>query len=110
MTLIPGDGYQVQFVNTTNQTQVFASSSDFTVKPNGCKSPFPSLSPSSRRVVGMSLTPVPLQLNLLTREDTPSDCIAATLMNVSAEAVLDIYQRYIRGVSLAFLTATFAAK
>ena len=48
--------------------------------------------------------------NLLTREDTPSDCIAATLMNVSAEAVLDIYQRYIRGVSLAFLTVTFAAK
>ncbi|KAH9914060.1 uncharacterized protein BXZ73DRAFT_55186 [Epithele typhae] len=35
VTLRPGDNYQVQFVNTTNQTDVFASSTAFTMKPNG---------------------------------------------------------------------------
>ncbi|KAI0830335.1 hypothetical protein BC628DRAFT_1000220 [Trametes gibbosa] len=35
VTLRTGDGYQVQFVNTSNITQVFASSAVFTVKPPG---------------------------------------------------------------------------
>ncbi|KAI0369491.1 hypothetical protein BV20DRAFT_967756 [Pilatotrama ljubarskyi] len=35
VTLRPGDGYQVQFVNTSNITQVFASSANFSVKPPG---------------------------------------------------------------------------
>ncbi|KAL7278755.1 hypothetical protein PYCCODRAFT_1426324 [Trametes coccinea BRFM310] len=35
VTLRPGDNYQVQFVNTSNITQVFAHSDDFTVKPPG---------------------------------------------------------------------------
>ncbi|EIW56411.1 uncharacterized protein TRAVEDRAFT_150944 [Trametes versicolor FP-101664 SS1] len=46
VTLVPGDGYQVQFVNTTNLTQVFASSPTFTVKPPG-SAPAPTSSASS---------------------------------------------------------------
>ena len=44
MTLVPGDGYVVQFVNGSNPAQIFANSSTFTVKPNGSASPaLPSL-------------------------------------------------------------------
>ncbi|RDX41591.1 hypothetical protein OH76DRAFT_1489352 [Lentinus brumalis] len=35
VTLLTGDNYQVQFVNTSNITQVFASSPNFSVKPPG---------------------------------------------------------------------------
>ncbi|KAI1787388.1 hypothetical protein LXA43DRAFT_712286 [Ganoderma leucocontextum] len=35
VTLRPGDGYVVEFVNNTNPTQIFANSSTFTVKPPG---------------------------------------------------------------------------
>ncbi|KAI8996261.1 hypothetical protein BD414DRAFT_477300 [Trametes punicea] len=35
VTLRPGDNYEVQFVNTTNITQVFATSGNFSVKPAG---------------------------------------------------------------------------
>ncbi|KAI0673193.1 hypothetical protein C8Q78DRAFT_1077472 [Trametes maxima] len=45
VTLRPGDNYQVQFVNTSNITQVFASSPDFTVKPPGT-APAPTVSAS----------------------------------------------------------------
>ncbi|KAI0633096.1 hypothetical protein C8Q77DRAFT_1121600 [Trametes polyzona] len=47
VTLVPGDGYQVQFVNTSNITQVFASSQTFTVKPPGSAPAPTSASPSS---------------------------------------------------------------
>ncbi|RPD63405.1 hypothetical protein L226DRAFT_521861 [Lentinus tigrinus ALCF2SS1-7] len=48
VTLRPGDGYQVQFVNTSNITQVFASSPNFTVKPPGTAlAPTVSLSSSA---------------------------------------------------------------
>lgn len=41
VTLRPGDGYQVQFVNNTNITQVFAASPTFTVKPPGSECSHP---------------------------------------------------------------------
>lgn len=37
VTLRPGDGYIVEFVNTSNPAQIFANSSAFSVKPPGCK-------------------------------------------------------------------------
>ncbi|CDO77492.1 hypothetical protein BN946_scf184902.g26 [Trametes cinnabarina] len=46
VTLRPGDHYQVQFVNTSNITQVFAHSDDFSVKPPGT-APAPVVSASA---------------------------------------------------------------
>ncbi|KAF5379327.1 hypothetical protein D9757_007634 [Collybiopsis confluens] len=46
VTLNPGDNYFVQFVNSSNITQVFVNSSSFTVKPNG-STPAPIVSASS---------------------------------------------------------------
>jgi len=37
VTLRPDDGYIVNFVDATNTTDIFAQSSGFTVKPQGCK-------------------------------------------------------------------------
>ncbi|KIK56320.1 hypothetical protein GYMLUDRAFT_47088 [Collybiopsis luxurians FD-317 M1] len=46
VTLIPADNYILQFVNSSNITQVFVNSSSFTVKPNGT-TPAPPVSSSS---------------------------------------------------------------
>ncbi|KAI0742947.1 hypothetical protein C8Q80DRAFT_943166 [Daedaleopsis nitida] len=56
VTLRPGDGYQVQFVNNTNITQVFAASPTFTVKPPGT-SPAPTVSASSSAASGSATSP-----------------------------------------------------
>lgn len=37
VTLRPDDGYLVNFVDAQNDTNVFAQSSPFTVKPQGCE-------------------------------------------------------------------------
>jgi hypothetical protein len=46
VTLIPGDNYILQFVNSSNITQVFVNSSSFSVKPNGT-TPAPAVTASS---------------------------------------------------------------
>ncbi|KAI0659531.1 hypothetical protein C8Q70DRAFT_984797 [Cubamyces menziesii] len=46
VTLRAGDGYQVQFVNASNTTQIFANSSTFSVKPAGT-TPAPPVSASA---------------------------------------------------------------
>ncbi|KAI0744506.1 hypothetical protein C8Q76DRAFT_2309 [Earliella scabrosa] len=56
VTLRPGDGYQVQFVNNTNITQVFAESPTFTVMPPGTE-PAPTVSASSSAPSGSATSP-----------------------------------------------------
>ncbi|KAF9073226.1 hypothetical protein BDP27DRAFT_1319067 [Rhodocollybia butyracea] len=46
VTLVPGDGYIMQFVNVSDPTQVFVNSSAFTVMPNGT-APAPPVTGSS---------------------------------------------------------------
>ncbi|EJF60202.1 hypothetical protein BD309DRAFT_1046369 [Dichomitus squalens] len=56
VTLRPGDGYLVQFVNTTNHTDVFANSSTFTVKPPGSQ-PGPTAALSSSAASSSATSP-----------------------------------------------------
>ncbi|KAI0698172.1 Ser-Thr-rich glycosyl-phosphatidyl-inositol-anchored membrane family-domain-containing protein [Cerioporus squamosus] len=58
VTLREGDNYQVQFVNTSNITQVFATSHNFTVKPPGtAPAPTSSASSSSSAASGTATSP-----------------------------------------------------
>ncbi|KAI0319463.1 hypothetical protein OF83DRAFT_1109937 [Amylostereum chailletii] len=56
VTLRPGDNYQVVFVNSTNPSQVYANSSDFSVKPAGT-APAPTSSSSSSGTAASSGSP-----------------------------------------------------
>ncbi|KAI0772356.1 hypothetical protein BD413DRAFT_40650 [Trametes elegans] len=56
VTLLAGDGYQVQFVNTSNITQVYASSANFSVKPAGT-TPAPTVSATSSGASSTATSP-----------------------------------------------------
>ncbi|KAF8825626.1 mitochondrial developmentally regulated MAPK-interacting protein [Lentinula edodes] len=53
VTLVPGDNYICQFVNSSNITQVFVNSSTFSVKPAGT-TPAPPVSSSAASSSGSS--------------------------------------------------------
>ncbi|PIL25804.1 hypothetical protein GSI_11554 [Ganoderma sinense ZZ0214-1] len=56
VTLRPGDGYVVEFVNTTNPAQIFANSSTFTVKSPGSQAA-PTATLSSSAASGSATSP-----------------------------------------------------
>ncbi|KAL1746151.1 DRMIP-like protein [Schizophyllum fasciatum] len=54
VTLLPGTGYQVLFVNTSNTTQEYTRSDTFEIKPNGTTPATVSAAPSGSSTSGAS--------------------------------------------------------